>query len=736
MALGTPPATHGRTPPSVPRAEPRRVVTLVPRTVVLLLFLAVIAVTLSFGLLRESVPLQQGSVCPQDFAAPRTGEDTYKTAELRRQAAAAVPDYYRFEPQAAGVVAAYLDKMASDVTAVLSDATLDLDARSRALAEKLPGEPSAQVVALVAGLDAQTWTGAGLAVRDAAVEVMGTEFDASGLAAAKQQLASELARLPVAKELGQYLTAVAQRQLTPTLVLDPVETERRRSDAANAVAPVMILKDQIIARRGEILTEHQVSLIQDMALLRASLEPRAVAGSILLAAILVGSVVLYLALYEGDVFKNASQLLLLAIVVSLVLLVTQLTKGISPYLAPVALGTMLISSLLGPRLALFVAFVLSVGVGLTTGTDLRHALVALTGGMAGVYSLSWIGQRSEFTRAGLLVGLANVIAIVAFDLTAGVSLANFEAWRELGFGFLNGIASAVLTIGTLPFFESAFGVLTSVRLLELANPNQPLLRRLLVEAPGTYHHSVVVGNLAEAGADVVGGNQLLARVGAYYHDIGKIVRPYFFIENQMGQENPHDKISPSLSALIITSHVKDGVTLAEEAKLPPQVISFIRSHHGRSLVSYFFNRASENGQVGRLGEEDFRYDGPLPETREEALVMLADSCEAAVRAMPEPDSSRIETLVRRIIRERLVDGQLERCDLTLKDLDKVADVFSRILVGIFHARIEYPQDSERLMKEIKEGEMKSAGNERAEPPAGPAEADEPETGPEPEAGRE
>jgi hypothetical protein len=674
----------------------------------------VLAATLSYSLLPEGASLKEGSVAPLDFAAPRSDVDSYQTAELRRQAAAAVPIILRFDSSRASAAATALEKVVSEVKTILADTSLDQEARLRGVTGKLPGSPPAQVASQAAALGPDGWEELGKRIVALTVAELGNRFGDEGVQSAREQLAREIAKVFVTKELGTYLTSLAQQQVVATLMLDAEETQRQRDAAAQAVAPVMILREQIIARRGDLLTAHQVALIRDLGLMRARLEPRAIAGSLLLAVLLVSAVLLYLRLYEGDAFRNASQLLLLALVVSLVLVITQVTKGLSPYLAPVALGTMLMTSLLNPRLALFVAFVLSIGVGLITGGSLDHALVALVGGTVGVYSLSWVGQRSDLTRAGILVGVANVLTVVALDLVSGASLASLEAWRQLGYALLNGIASAVLTIGTLPFFESAFGVLTAIRLLELANPNQPLLRRLLVEAPGTYHHSIVVGNLAEAGADAVGANPVLARVGAYYHDIGKITRPYFFIENQMGQENPHDKISASLSTLIITSHVKDGIALAEEAKLPSQVVSFIRSHHGKSLVSYFYSRAAENGQTGqRLGEEDFRYDGPLPETREEALVMLADSCEAAVRAMPQPDQGRIDATVRRIIRERLVDGQLEKCDLTLRDLDRVADVFIRVLVGIFHARIEYPQDSERLIREIGSGKPERD-------PAGPA----------------
>ncbi len=253
-----------------------------------------------------------------------------------------------------------------------------------------------------------------------------------------------------------------------------------------------------------------------------------------------------------------------------------------------------------------------------------------------------------------------------------------------------------MTIGTLPFLENAFGITSAVKLLELSNPNQLLLRKLMLDAPGTYHHSIIVGNLAEAGAEAVGADSLLARVGANYHDIGKLKRPYFFIENQLTSDNPHDKLSPTLSALIITSHVKDGLEIAQEHRLPSSITAFIAQHHGTSLLSFFYNKAMDESSEKKADETTYRYEGPKPQTRETAIVMLADCAEAAVRSMPNPTAGKIEGLIRQIIKDKLADGQLDECDLTLKDLDKVALAFSRVLTGIFHTRIEYPDKLKEL----------------------------------------
>jgi len=267
-------------------------------------------------------------------------------------------------------------------------------------------------------------------------------------------------------------------------------------------------------------------------------------------------------------------------------------------------------------------------------------------------------------------------------------------------GVLNGIFVAILANGLLPYLENIFDLTSSVKLLELSNPSHPLLKRLLVEAPGTYHHSIIVGNLAENAADKIGADSLLTRVGAYFHDIGKLKRPYFFSDNQFGGENPHSKTSPNLSSLIIKSHVKDGLELADKYSLPKAVKDIIQQHQGTGLISFFYKQAIEKSKHGNINESDFRYDGPKPQTKEAALIMLADTVEAAVRSknFNKNNHNRIELFVKELIREKLNDGQLDESSLTLHELDVIADSFVQILTGIYHKRIEYPDN---LLKEIK-----------------------------------
>ena len=331
--------------------------------------------------------------------------------------------------------------------------------------------------------------------------------------------------------------------------------------------------------------------------------------------------------------------------------------------------------------------------------------------MVGVYSVTKMAHGYSLIKTGFLIGLANFIIIYSMGMFMQID--GYQLLSQSVTGAIGGLASAIITTGLLPYLEYAFNITTPIKLLELGQSNQPLMQRLLLEAPGTYHHSVLIGNLAEAAADKIGADPVVVRVGAYYHDIGKIKRPYFFVENQFGGDNPHSKLSPTLSTLIITSHVKDGLDLCREYQLPKVISDIVAQHHGTLLASFFFKKASETEHGECVVEADFRYEGPKPQTKEAALIMIADACEAAVRSIGKPNMSRIEAMVRKVIRERLNDGQFDECNLTLKNLTVIGDVYIRILSGMFHSRIEYPES----LKEIERKKNKN-GNSIKQLPTG------------------
>lgn len=363
------------------------------------------------------------------------------------------------------------------------------------------------------------------------------------------------------------------------------------------------------------------------------------------------------------------------------------SKGLPVFYIPFCIIPMLAVVLFNE---LRVSFLLSVAGAFTVsslaGNNFYSGVLFLVSGISSAVLVFGARKRSRIIRGGFITGL-----IQAFTLFCAENFSMKYGYDYLIL-FINGIACGIMVIGVLPVFEYLFKTVTNISLLELADFNHPLLRQMTLEAPGTYHHSLVVGNLSDAAAIGVGANGLLARIGAYYHDIGKLSKPEYFSENQgLDFKGKHDDLSPTMSKLLIMNHVKEGVELAKKFKLNPHLIDIIREHHGSSLVFYFYRRALENSQeTEEVKEEGFRYPGPKPKTREAAIVLLADSVEAATRTLKEPAPAAIEELVHKIINNKFIDGQLDECDLTLKDLEKIAAVFSRILGGIYHSRITYP----------------------------------------------
>lgn len=305
-------------------------------------------------------------------------------------------------------------------------------------------------------------------------------------------------------------------------------------------------------------------------------------------------------------------------------------------------------------------------------------------------------QRSKILQAGSLAAIVNLFTIWTLMFLPNGQFTGLEYGYHILTAIFSGIGSAVLTMGLLPLFEASFGILSTMKLIELSNPNHPLLRKILMEAPGTYHHSVMVANLADAACEAIGANGLLARVGCYYHDIGKTRRPNFFIENQMHGENPHDRLPCDKSANIIISHVIDGVEILKKYHMPKEIIHIAEQHHGTTLLKFFYHKALQNGE--NVKEEDYRYPGPKAQTKESAVIGIADSVEAAVRSLRQPTPETIESLVRDIIADRLQDGQLNECDLTLKEIETVAHSFCETLKGIFHSRIEYPEIKKKVVQ--------------------------------------
>ncbi len=402
-------------------------------------------------------------------------------------------------------------------------------------------------------------------------------------------------------------------------------------------------------------------------------------------------------------------LILLASIAIIVSFLITLVFKLSGYAIPV-IGFAILVTLLFDNLELSLLFVLFMSTlsASLEGQDFEIGISFLCAGIAASIFSFRIRRRSQIIKAGLFAGLVQFAIIFILESIQGRSHFFSPDYLEILVTCVgSGILFSILVIGILPIFEFIFEVVTNISLLELSDFNHPLLRRMILEAPGTYQHSLIVANLAEAASDAIGANSLLARVGAYYHDIGKILKPQYFVENQIPYRDVHRDLKPSISKLIITNHVKDGVELAKKYRLNPRIIDFIQQHHGRSLVYYFYQRAKELEPEKKDIEEEYRYPGPKPQSKEVAIVALADTLEAVSRTLEDPTPSRIEELVKEVVRRKFLEGELDESELTLKDLDKITKAFIRILTAVFHARINYPKDENSDKKSAKNKENKS-----------------------------
>jgi putative nucleotidyltransferase with HDIG domain len=519
------------------------------------------------------------------------------------------------------------------------------------------------------------------------------------------------------RTVRNVIVHLAQALLQPNITFNRNETELRRQQAVEAVKPVFfqVKKGEMIVREGQVIGKEQLVKLQTQA--QGEFERGVILTSV--GTALLGGLFVWLAAFVGITYirrfpTRMKDLLFLASVLALFLLLAKLSVGVAEainsafplvthasifYVLPVAAGSMLVTILFGPSIAILFAFVLSLLAAMVLDRQISLLFYYLIGSLLAIQGVAVCRDRSTPLRAGLVVGLANV-AVIIFMTFAFEQVLTSRSGISLLFGFAGGLLSGVVTTGLCPLAEMVFKYTTDVKLLELASMDQPLLRELMVKIPGTYHHSLIVGNMVEAAANSIDANSLLARVAAYYHDIGKIKKPLYFVENQAGGENKHEKLAPSMSSLILISHVKDGVDLARNHGLGQPIQDIIQQHHGTSIISFFYQKAidaqeklknSKKGDISPVLEEDYRYPGPKPQTKEAGLVLLADAVEAACRTLTDPSVSRIQGLVQKIINKMFSDGQLDDCELTLKDLHQIAKSFIQILTGISHQRVEYPE---------------------------------------------
>ena len=503
------------------------------------------------------------------------------------------------------------------------------------------------------------------------------------------------------EKLNELSIEIAQAFLRINSIVNAEETAAVKSAARNDVMEnhvITIYEGSLIIAKGDVATEDTIRILNEMDLSGAKQfnEKTFIGIALILIWLLVPIFVFKVLFSNKKKYTKRHILVICFLLVFLFAIVFLLPSDLRLYI-PVFLLPMLIAILVDEKMAIIIGAAAAVFLGFIYRADITYLSILITGGILSAFFAKRITVRLKLLASGL--GIGAFTALILFTATLVISENISDVVYDMLALMANGMVSVILVLGLLPLFESVFNIITPFKLLELANPNRPLLKRLLMEAPGTYHHSLMVGNLAEEASNEIGANGLLARVGAYYHDIGKMSRPMFFKENQGSEENPHDKMKPELSKLVITSHTKEGDEIAKKHKLPHAIRDIINEHHGTTQVKYFYNKALEkNG--GDVNPDAFRYQGSRPRSKESAVVMLADSVEATVRSRGDISRGEVEGIIRKSIKDKLDDGQFDLCDLTLKDFDDISNAFMRVFGGYFHKRIEYPEPPEGMTNGI------------------------------------
>lgn len=520
------------------------------------------------------------------------------------------------------------------------------------------------------------------------------EDNSEDIAEAKTIVDDYLSSQELESNIEAILREMCESQIKANYFFDQSKTDEAVKEALKSVSKVMIKKNQTIVKEGEPITQQQINILAELGLVGEDLSKDYIYTYIILAffvLFVLGMQYMYLKKEKKEILIDTKLVFLILLLNLLSVISARVFTFVSLFIIPIACAPILMTVFLDSKISIVINSLNLLFVTVIVGFDPQVILIGIVSTIVSSTTLKKISQRNDILYSTVYVAAAVAVVI----LSSGILLSNNikQILLDVILAVFGAFISGILAMGLLPFLESSFSLVTNMKLLELSNPNNPLLKRLLMEAPGTYHHSVMVANLAEVAAEEVGANPMLVRVGAYYHDVGKIKRPFFFGENQLGGTNPHDKISPTLSTTIIISHVKDGLELAKEYDIPKVVSDMIVQHHGTTLVKYFYytlKNSSENPD--EIREEDFRYPGPKPQSKEAAIIMMADSVEAAVRSIQEPTLEKIEDMVNNIVKDKMNSNQLNECDLTFRELEVIKACFLRVLKGIYHHRIEYPTE--------------------------------------------
>lgn len=661
--------------------------------------------------------IQLTELAPETIRSPKTIEDTEKTEFERANIENTVESVYVFHNEIAEHRATFVTTIFDIVLDVKEEVAEKEDVPSSDKQVQLLREKLKDVISSQSGLtisdgqleallkaSSESLTNTKNTLSSLVTTALSESIRKEGVTVARNELEGKIRQQPAISEaLLNVASTIGRAALVENELLDEEKTAIAKQQARDAIEPTRILQGQIIVQEGEVINREIYRQLELLSMTDNQVSVKPIAGLMIFILLQMSFIFILFDRSKRELRKKQSSLLVTIIVFAISLIMMKLISLVAgefdltiAFLYPTAMATMLVRILATEKAASLVTIMTAASAGLifhegyVAVLQMDIALYILFGGFASIFFMRNVERRAHLLQACGVITVVNIL-FIAFYLLMSQSGYGF---KEIGFylaaAIISGLLSGTLTMGLMPFFESAFGMLSAMRLIELSNPNHPLLKKLLTETPGTYHHSVMVANLAETACEAIGADGLLARVGCYYHDIGKTKRPLFFIENQMGP-NPHDTLPAESSADIILAHTTDGAELLRKYKMPQEIIDIALQHHGTSLLKFFLFKAKEEGK--NVDEQQFRYPGPKPQTKEAAVISIADSVEAAVRSMREPTPEKIQGLIQSIIQDRVQDDQFDECDVSLRELKVIEDVLCETLNGIFHSRIEYPKEA-------------------------------------------
>ena len=685
------------------------------RIVLFVLAFVVTIVCIGTGSIQQRETVQVGSVATKRYVAPEDTVDEAATEKLREAAANSVGPIYKTDTTVMDKNVTMVEGVFQELDTVLAGLP-EGESFYNAVQEislELPVVLSNRQLMAYENLTAEQRKAFANDCVSVLKEIYGKGVTADGLTEAKASGLGYLQELAWSSDLKTMAGVILSAAVEPNLIVDEAAVEAAKEEKRAEVDEVLIRKNQKIVDEGEIITQEiydklvALNLVSETGL-EGSLMP--MLGSLVITGMLFAALYLFFRWGKGNILLKPNEIRMLFTIYMMMVLLIRILANLTIFtIVPVGLFAMLVSLLVGRRMALWLnAFFCIIGCFIFNG-DVQFLMYALISGTFAALIIQKTDKRSHLIPAALGMAAVDFVTTISLGFFFGEGY-SAELLLQSGIGAVTGLLSMIVAVGSLPFWENMFEANTPLRLMELTNPNNELLRKLMIEAPGTYHHSLIMANLAETAVYDIGGNTALARAGAYYHDVGKLRYPQFFAENQSGH-NPHDELPPEKSAKIITGHTKGGLELAERYKLPPVVRDMIVEHHGNSLVKFFYFKALKLYGAENVNEADYRYQGRIPSSRESAVVMLADTVEAAVRSMLGHGKTmeEAEAAVKNLMKDKLDDGQLNNSGLTLNELETIRLAFLKVFHGMYHERVSYPEQ-----KEIQEAAKQKADTEQEE----------------------